>query len=237
MAKKFKNTKCIHCLQEFAELTSDHVFPKSWYPNTTPENIEKWQAPCCKECNQIYSKIENDLLQRFGMCVNPELEAASGIPKKIMRSYKAQHAKSEKDATLRSKTKEKLISCLVPREKIKENSLLPSRQPIHGSPFGILIPEKELKKIAEKIIRGITYVINSLYIDSSHHVNIYFQHESTLAYIHELLQKHGQVYSCGKGIVIERAVIPEDAQSGVYHITIWGTLYMYGVVEPLNKNT
>ncbi|MCK5594947.1 hypothetical protein KAI19_02070 [bacterium] len=237
MTKKFKNTKCIHCLNEFSELTSDHVFPKSWYPSATPENIEKWQAPCCKDCNHIYSKIENDLLQRFGMCVDPDNDAAKGIAEKAMRSYKTQNAKTSKDARLRLKTRQKLISNLISRDQIKKSSLLPSKQPVPNTPFGILIPDAEYKKMGRKFIRGITYVINSAYIDSTHKISIYFQNEVNTSYIHELLKEHGEKYSCGKGIIIERAVLPEDVQSGVYYIELWETTYMYGVVVEPNKNT
>ena len=79
MSKKFTNTRCVYCLRFFKKLTSDHVFPKSWFPDTTPQNMEKWQIPSCENCNTEYSKIENDLLQRFGMCVDPDSIAAKGI--------------------------------------------------------------------------------------------------------------------------------------------------------------
>ena len=52
MATTFYKMHCVYCLKLFEELTSDHVFPKSWYPETTPENLEKWQMPACVECNQ-----------------------------------------------------------------------------------------------------------------------------------------------------------------------------------------
>jgi hypothetical protein len=43
--------KCVHCLQDPVELTWDHVLPVSWYPTTTPPNLEKWQIPSCWPCN------------------------------------------------------------------------------------------------------------------------------------------------------------------------------------------
>ena len=60
MAKVFKPCKCVHCLRYCDSPTSDHVFPKSWYPDTTPQNMEKWQIPSCENCNTEYSKIENE---------------------------------------------------------------------------------------------------------------------------------------------------------------------------------
>jgi hypothetical protein len=67
---KAKTGKCVHCLKEGVELTSDHMFPKSWYPDATPENLEKWQFPSCFACNQRYSKIEDDLRNRFALTLN-----------------------------------------------------------------------------------------------------------------------------------------------------------------------
>src|SRR5947208_16017660 len=36
--------KCVHCLKDVAERNSDHVFPASWYPDSTPPNLEKWHS-------------------------------------------------------------------------------------------------------------------------------------------------------------------------------------------------
>jgi len=61
MAKKFPQGRCIHCLEEFSSLTSDHVFPDSWYPETTPDNLEKWQMPDTKnDGTTLFMKIKNN---------------------------------------------------------------------------------------------------------------------------------------------------------------------------------
>jgi len=33
------------------QVTDEHIFPLSWYPDDTPGNIWKWQAPSCFERN------------------------------------------------------------------------------------------------------------------------------------------------------------------------------------------
>jgi hypothetical protein len=33
--------KCVHCLKDVEERNSDHVFPASWYPDSTPPNLEE----------------------------------------------------------------------------------------------------------------------------------------------------------------------------------------------------
>ena len=85
MTKKFKQCNCVHCLIACDNPTSDHVFPRSWYPETTLACLEKWQIPSCQRCNEEYSKIEADLLQRIGMCVSPESDEAKGIANKALQ--------------------------------------------------------------------------------------------------------------------------------------------------------
>ena len=50
--------KCVHCLSDPVPRTWDHVFPESWYPDTTLRNIEKWEIPACQLCNREYGKSE-----------------------------------------------------------------------------------------------------------------------------------------------------------------------------------
>jgi hypothetical protein len=40
------------------------------YPDTTPENLEKWQIPSCLECNQRLGKLENDLIGRIALTLD-----------------------------------------------------------------------------------------------------------------------------------------------------------------------
>ncbi len=79
--------RCVHCLREVEGLTSDHVIPESWYPGSTPLDLEKWQAPACSECNSESGKVEAKLLEYMGLCVDPESEAAEGIGEKALRAF------------------------------------------------------------------------------------------------------------------------------------------------------
>ena len=42
MTKKFTNLHCIYCLGYFENLTKDHVFPESWFPDSTPKGKVVW---------------------------------------------------------------------------------------------------------------------------------------------------------------------------------------------------
>ena len=62
------------CLADEVEITSDHVFPRSWYPDTTPANLEKWQMPSCRQCNADFGRMEEDLLLVLALCADPNAD-------------------------------------------------------------------------------------------------------------------------------------------------------------------
>jgi hypothetical protein len=86
--------------------------------------------------------------------------------------------------------------------------------------------------MGEKFIRGITFVVDNLYVEKDHEIDLFFVHEINAQEIVYLLRQHGKRYDRGLGIVIERAPAPDDLQSGLYYIEIWNKLYMYGTVTP-----
>ncbi len=101
MAKKPDPGRCVHCLQFHDELTWDHVFPESWYPDTTPEDLEKWKIPACLPCNKDYGRIEEDLLIKLGLCIDPKNHRGAGIAFKAVRALRSDYGKNDKDANLR----------------------------------------------------------------------------------------------------------------------------------------
>lgn len=234
MAKVFKPCKCVHCLKYCDNPTSDHVFPKSWYPDTTPKDMEKWQIPSCENCNTKYSKIESDLLQRFGMCVDPDSIAAKGIADKALRAVNSKYGRDERDKEKRSRSRHRLLQTAMPVSFLDPRGVLPDKNPppISKKSFGILIPADALKRMGNKFIRGITFVASKIYIDSQHEVSIFFAHEIDCQFIVQMLNQYGKRYDHGPGLVIKYAPSLDDPQSGLYYIEIWNKVYMYGTVTP-----
>ena len=234
MAKVFKPCRCVHCLRHCDSPTSDHVFPKSWYPDMTPQNMERWQIPSCENCNTEYSKIEDDLLQRLGMCVDPDSVAAGGIANKALRAVDSKCGRDEKDKEKRSRARHRLLGSVMPVSSLDIRGVLPDKspQPISEESFGMLIPAEALKQIGNKFIRGITFIASGLYIDSQHEVSIFFAHEMDCQFITKMLNQYGKRYDNRPGILIEYAPCQDDPQSGLYYIEIWNKVYMYGTVTP-----
>lgn len=236
MAKKFRNTRCVYCLQFFEELTSDHVFPKSWYPKTTPLNLKKWQVPACGECNSKYSKVEGELLQIAGLCLDPTEFKSLGIADKVLRSLDPGSGRTDTDRLHRQKQQEKVLKSLVPGHKIPREACLPGFGPQGDVPLekqmGVLVPERQLKVLGEKLVRGITHLKNKTYIDQNHKVDVFFAPEEGGQLVANEIKHFGQEHHCGPGIRIGVAFLPDDPQSGLFDIEIWGKWPMYATVTP-----
>src|SRR5215831_12374580 len=56
--------------------TYDHVSPSCWYPDSTPSNVQRWTVPSCSRCNRELGAVEQELLLRLGLCVDPHKTAA-----------------------------------------------------------------------------------------------------------------------------------------------------------------
>src|SRR5713101_2012146 len=101
---------CVHCLQESDERNWDHVIPTSWYPDTTPEDLERWKIPSCTKCNARYGAIENEILLRLGLCLSPGDIQAAGIAEKALRAIKPEFARSERDRRAREAKRRQIRS-------------------------------------------------------------------------------------------------------------------------------
>jgi hypothetical protein len=236
VAKKFYKGRCVYCLNSLDGLTSDHVFPQSWYPGTTPPDMEKWQAPACRKCNSKMGKIENRLLIKIGLCVPPFERQSLGIAQKAMRSLKPEYGRDEHDAELREKLRRTIIEKAVDPNTMPLASILPKFGFHSGvdpsKELGVLVSAPDLEAIGEKLIRGTTWVLDRVYIDTDHNIHIIFPRNPTAGLFFEDLRRFGTLYSLGPGLTVVRAAADGDCQSGIYLIEIWGRLHMYGCVAP-----
>jgi hypothetical protein len=162
MAKKPLPGKCVHCLREPVPRTWDHVFPESWYPDTTPAGIAKWKIPSCVQCNNEYGKIEQDLLLRIGLCLDWQTLETSGIAPKGLRSINPKYAKNERDAHYRAAKREQLLRQLRKGNDFPHDAIYPNLGEKWGRPSEqqiiVPIPASSVRRLGEKIVRGIFYI-------------------------------------------------------------------------------
>ncbi len=236
---KFANVRCVHCLEWFErdEITRDHVFPRSWYPDTTPANLEKWQIPACRRCNRLHGKIEERLLVHLGLCLDRAELKSVGVSAKALRSIDPSFATDNRDRRHRHARRQKILRSL---HRAEEAGLqhLPGFElrPGIGNQVSTAVAKRDLEALAQKLVRGIMHVTMGSYIEADHQVNVFFLHSAAAQPIVHPIRKLGTVHHRGPGISITRAVVPEDPQSGLFHIKIWGRLHMYVVVKPIASN-
>ncbi len=174
MAKSVGAGRCVHCLKVVQERNWDHVFPESWYPETTPPDIAKWKAPSCIRCNRDYGKIEQDLLIIFGLCLDPNHPDTKGIAKKALRSIKPEYGRDRKDRRARERKLEKTLRELTIFQSIPDHGIFPNFGPLQPPStegyIGLPLPKHQIERLAEKIVRGVAFVEDGLYIDERYNL-------------------------------------------------------------------
>lgn len=236
MAKRPMAGRCVHCLQFHDELTWDHVFPEAWYPETTPENTEKWKVPSCGPCNNDHGRNEAELLVRFGLCVPPDQLSNMGIVDKALRALNPDAAKNARDAGARASKRARILNQTLSGSNIPRQAIYPGFGPqleqAEADQVAITISAHGLKQLTEKVVRGLTYLEEGKFIESTHEIENFVVNEAGASEFRAALDRFGTTHERLPGLRIRRAAIPEDRLSGIFEIEIWGQLKLYASVTP-----
>jgi len=231
MAKKFPPGRCIHCTRHFEELTSDHVFPRSWYPDSTPEKMEKWQVPACRKCNNEYGRLEEELLLLLGVCLSNSAFASLGMGARVVKAVDPSRGRNDRDENARLNKGIKLVQSFHPPVKGRPVMTL------GGDPSGLAvsIPTKSLKRICEKIIRGTIYLHAERILSDEHEVLCSAVPEAEDALFDLATKKFGATFDRGPGIEVTWARDPERPPCGLFRVVLFGKYVLRGVVMPREK--
>ncbi len=235
MAKKTKpgSGRCVHCLLQFERRTWDHVLPISWYPDDTPRDLERWKVPACEGCNNRLSRLEQDLLVLFALCLSPANAKASGISERTLRAVDPARAKSERDARAREAARRRVLAATFPAEAWHFRHTLPGFCHLGGDAEAVAIgirPEW-LHAFAEKMVRGLTYLEESgTFIPQGHTFDFFFD-PARGAIVEEALNRFSAPRHRGPGLVIQRAAAASDRASCNFAVEIWGALRFWGIVR------
>lgn len=231
--------KCIHCLAE-TDRTKDHIFPKQWYPDNTPGDVQRPTAPACAPCNNALGKLEVRLFRKLAMCIDHTKPEVSGIQKKLfadlgigidMRLLKP--AKIN-EIRIRQANARKLLA---DSEPYREGMIaFPGLGPRPGFPMeglrSIPVPEAELKPVCEKIMRGLEYAYKERYVEKPYRLEIQFVDEDAdIANVEKMFATR-LPDTIGPGFKVERLHADEDPNTVLYRVIVWGTLTIYGCILP-----
>lgn len=221
--------KCPFCLKEYQNLTDEHIFPESWYPDDIPSNIEKWKVPSCELCNQKFGKIEQEVLLTAGLCLDPGSKETNTISQRVLRSFNPKVGRNERDKNARFKKAKDFF----------EKSFLvhgSNKKPFPGFGYHVGFPENEqigveipseLPKIGEKFIKGVEYKLYNRIIDNDWLVKAYFCHEENIEQVISVIRM-GRKYVVAPTIEFYRiAGLRGDA---LFEFDIWNKLKIYGSI-------
>lgn len=228
---------CVHCVCHHQELTWDHVFPRAWYPDTTPANLEKWKMPACRECNREHGQLEEELLLRLGMCVSRTDSKAAGISEKALRSIQPEAARSARDRAARAARRAAVLREVERMPAAPEYGLLPGfgrrAEAADATVTTVTIAADTLVKLGTKLVRGITYVTRGTCIDPVRYVIEVFlarEGDPQVAAINAMIRRLGATLDREPGISVAHAHAADDREQGLFLIEIWGRLRLHGSV-------
>jgi hypothetical protein len=234
LAKRPKPGKCVHCLQDPVERNWDHVFPKSWYPDTSKPDLYKWQIPSCIPCNSSLGAVEDEFLRLVALCLDPHAPASRSIVQKALRAMRPAAGKNERDRKVRAVLRERVLEEALEGAAIPEIGIYPGMGEKWGRPreeqMAVLIPADSFRRLTEKIVRGIFYVEDKKFIEPPYVVEFFALDPSVGKPIRELIHRFGAIYAREPGVVVRRAVTPDDGMSSLFEIEFWEQFKAYASV-------
>jgi hypothetical protein len=161
--------------------------------------------------------------------LDPDAPESSGIVEKALRSIDPDQGRDERDRRVRQARRERILGDMSVGSGIPVEATYPNfgpNGPVTPEHGAIMIPAESIRRLAEKIVRGITFLEDGAVIKPPQKVEFYALQDSDAAPIVEMLRKHGQVYARGAGIEVRRLVDATSKES-FYAISIFGKFKMY----------
>jgi len=234
VVRKSKVGTCIHCLEQTEDITRDHIFPKAWYPDNTPEDQQRWTAPACQKCNKGLGKTEEKLLLRLGLCLDPKELASLGITNRMLRSISPEAGKNSKDIAARSMDRQRIIDEMIKFSDVPKEGLLPNFGPIEGYSYetygAVLIGEDDLKIYAEKLVRGLSFYLDNALLANETKIELLVVDVKRAQWELGDTFERGEAIRQGDSIVVRR--ISTQRGKAIYHFVIWKRLEFYVTVNP-----
>ncbi len=216
--------RCVHCLRIVAPITEDHLFPRSWYPETTPPNLAKWKFPACLECNRAYGRLEEQLRLLLAACTDPKGDSSAGIWRKAYDSISPHKARGPLDAIKRKSASKRFL------QRLREvDSSAPGQLPeIHTrrprGDLALLVPADDLHRFIEKLIRGTIFLTEGRYIENDQEITVSILGPEDGDPIVALLDRSGELHERGPGIRIRKAAAVDAPTNSLFVFDIWGSV-------------
>lgn len=153
---------------------------------------------------------------------------------------KPELAKSPADKLARAALAKRIASEVLQGPQIPSHGIYPSLGERWGRPsasgVAVLIPVESFRRITEKIVRGITYLEGHRYVEPPHTIQFFALDDDGARPLRELIEAAGTTLAREPGIVVRRAVAPEDGISALYEIEFWKQFKTHAAVRVVHSN-
>jgi len=179
-------------------------------------------------------KAEKNLLVRLGLGMDPNDPGHGQIARKALASLDPSRAKSPRDQRARVEERRRIQSELQDMTSMPESAVLPGygrydqRTPTNT---GLFIPERHVRELADKIVRGVTFIEDAAFIEPPWRVDYFFSHDVPALPLIDLLRKHGKRLERGSSVEIYRVVPPDEPRASAVSVTIWQKFKFYAMVD------
>jgi hypothetical protein len=197
--------------------------------------MEKWKVPTCKKCNSDYGRLEEELFVMLAMTVDPTNHGSSGIYQRALRSIDESQGKGKRDRLARRSLQQRVLKSMLHGDQIPNEGIYPGLGERWNRPreeqVALLVPAAHIRRLCEKIVRGVTYIENGMLIEPPFSVEFYALGESGAEPIKQILDRHGTVYTRGPGFEVIRVVPHDESRASMFKITVFGEFVMYAFVS------
>lgn len=171
----------------------------------------------------------------LAMTIDPEGHASSGIYQRALRSVNESLGKGKRDRMARRAKRERVIGSLLHGDDIPTEGIYPGLgerwDRARADQIAFVIPANHIRRFCEKIVRGITYREDGLFIEPPFQVDFYALNPNGAEPIQRMLDRHGVAYTRGPGFEVTRVVPPDEPRAAMFKITLFGEFVMYAFVS------
>lgn len=214
------------------------MFPSSWYPDTTPDDVQRWTAPSCESCNGHFGELEKELLVFLAYCINPTKPAAQGLYERARRTIGiGVDGLSNEEKRHREARWRKLRNEVRPYSPEVQPHIIPGLGPHPEAPASsqmqLTIEAESIHSVVKKIVRGCEYwLAGGRIVEPPYEIQVFFPTE-TPEDVRKLMAAFalGPVF-LGPGLRIRRGGAQDDPLSVLYELVMWDTLTAYVSILP-----
>ncbi|MGB6877728.1 MAG: hypothetical protein WBD87_17020 [Candidatus Acidiferrales bacterium] len=244
MGHPSNSKKCVHCLAELTKKTrsKDHVFPKQWFPDTTPQNLNRWTVPACKKCNGQLGGVEKRLLTILSCCVDPTKPETAGVYQRVRRGLgiglteKDREKLGPEELKAREQAKKELLEEMRPLDAASPEemaSLFPGLGPWNTPQrqFMLTFREEDIRRFSEKMVRGCEFKIAKRLIEPPYTVAVFFVREDDVTQEIRKVEQLAATYDLSSSFHVKRIVAHDEPLTVYYWIKFWGVVTVRATID------